>query len=169
VCAGFGPLSVPTSGSVTLSPGSYGAVSLGPNATLRLSGGDYHVFSVSLAEGSSLLAGGSSLLQITTTLAAATRSVIGPDPALGVPINLRIEANGPDTAMSIGDNASVAAVLLAPNGTIQIGDNAALTGVVDGFRAPKNTPLSSSGRSNTSGWRPDSRNLDECLRDVRIG
>jgi hypothetical protein len=45
----------------------------------------------------------------------------------------------------------------------------ATTSATFSVRAPKNTPLSSSGRSNTSGWRPDSRNLDECLRDVRIG
>jgi serine/threonine-protein kinase len=141
VCAGFTSVTVPADSEIDLGPGSYGAVVVEENAVLRLTGGDYEAFSLSVASGGQIITEDESLLRITTTMFADVGTSIGPDPALGVAMNLRIEIMGADIVASnlfipavfIGSDTSVATVIFAPNATVQIGDYAQITDAIAGL------------------------------------
>jgi hypothetical protein len=130
-------VNVPANSEMNLPPGSYGNVTVQQNASLRLSGGVYDAASLSVAYGAQVIVDGASLLRVGP-LFVDTSAVIGPDPALGLALNLRIQAwlsnTSPTTvtpAVSIAAGASVSAFVLASNGVIQVGNNAVITGVLD--------------------------------------
>lgn len=129
---------VPANGSATLSPGSYRTLAVQANASLYLAGGLYDAFSMSVASGARVVVEGASLLRVAS-LFAENWGMIGPDRALGVDLNLRIQVMGGNSSGSGGTPAVyiapasfVAAVILAPNGTIQVGDHSVVIGGLDG-------------------------------------
>jgi RHS repeat-associated protein len=119
--------------ALILDPGAYCKIKVGRNATLILTGGTYHIESLSLA-----LGGGSKVLFQTPTdliinkrLGSSPSALIGPAPGSGISAkDIRIYVNGINgwsgrlyavpKAAEVGFNNIIEANIYAPNGTIWI-------------------------------------------------
>jgi hypothetical protein len=141
--------SVPAVGTQTLAAGAYGSLEVGQNATLRLTGGVYHVQDVTLAEGSKVHVLAPSEIRVAGRWQAAASTYLGPDPSAG---GRGETARGPAVeagqillyvaggnggaggqgaspgAVEVGDFSSIHAYVVAPGGTVRLGDYAAATG-----------------------------------------
>ncbi len=142
VAAGSGSFVVATNATVVLAPGAKGDVTVKPNAVLRLSGGLYQFASLTLQSNTRLEAVAASEVRIAGRLDAAPKSSFGPAQGSGLTAKgLRIEVNGSNggatvgskpAACSFGPNATVRALVLVPNGTLDLGQNSAAQGALFG-------------------------------------
>jgi RHS repeat-associated protein len=147
VFAGTAALTVNGGATVVVSPGAYGAVSIGTKGTLRLQGGVYHLASLQLDDDARIEALASVQIRVagrvTGRLSTLARVWIGA--ATGVTLtaaDLRIEVSGKngtsgtltDTpiAAMFGTDATILGEILVPNGTLQIGQRDIVTGVLVG-------------------------------------
>jgi hypothetical protein len=111
-----------------LCPGQYGAVSIGPSATLNLNGGVYQLSRLSLAEGARLEPSEPVVILVSGSMTTAGRARIAPFAQLVNPMSaadIRIEVAG---SVTIGDSSQVTAHLLVPNGKLTVGNSVALVG-----------------------------------------
>jgi hypothetical protein len=128
VTPGTTNVSVAANQTKQLCPGQYGAISLGPNATLNLNGGVYQLSRLTLAEGAKLLPSEPVVLLVSGGMTTGTGATVAPFPQLVNPMfasDIRIEVGG---SLTIGDNTQVRAHLLVPNGRLTLGENTRLTG-----------------------------------------
>ena len=143
VSPGTTPLTVAASATTVVSPGSYGAVSVGYRGILRLRGGVYHLASVQLDNEARIEALAPVQLRVAGRFGALDRVWIGA--ASGVTLtagDLRIEVSGhnggsglpTDTpkAAGFGNDSTIHGVMLVPNGTLQTGHRMAMVGAYVG-------------------------------------
>ena len=111
-----------------LCPGQYGVISLGPNSTLNLNGGVYHLSRLILADGAKLQPSEPVVLVVSGDVTAGTGAIIAPYPQVVNPMSagdIRLEVGG---NVAIGDGSQVHAHLLVPDGELATGTAASLTG-----------------------------------------
>lgn len=126
---GAPPVIVPDGGSMVLDPGSYDVLQVGESAVLTLAGGTYHVASMSVGAGSSVLFGAPSEVRILGRLELGKESLVAP--AEGVTLGGSEMVfyvggfNGDDgllgslpAAAAVGKSSTVAANVYAPFGTL---------------------------------------------------
>jgi len=117
----------------TLTPGSYGTLT--DNGILNLQPGTYSFSSVTLGNNAQLVAlqGDSTSVLVSGTLSTGTFAHIFP---LGQPANeLTISVSGSDgttSAVSLGANTQIIALLAAANGSLSFGNNVQATGAFAG-------------------------------------
>ncbi len=118
--------------TLTLQPGSYGNVVADEKATLILTGGTYHMESLSLDSESDLLFQGPTELIINNRFISDSRVIIGPDSGSGISASdILIYVNGQDDivnsvilyVITIRQDGTVKANIFAPNGTIWFDSN----------------------------------------------
>jgi hypothetical protein len=125
-------------GSQTLSPGAYGALTVGEHATVTLAPGSYSFASVTLAEHAELDGGaGPVVVTVGGALSIADHDNVVPGNG-STAGQLAFLVSGGDAgasapAVSVGQHASVTALIAAPNGTVSIGAHAHATGAFVGF------------------------------------
>ncbi len=125
---GTAGVSVAANQAKQLCAGQYGAMSLGPNATLNLNGGVYQLTRLTLAEGARLEPSEPVVLLISGNMTTGTGASVRPsNSALNAmtSADIRIEVAG---AVTIGDNNEVRAHLLVPNSKFTTGKNTDLIG-----------------------------------------
>lgn len=137
--AGSPDVTVPENGFSTLGEGDYGALSVGRDGTLVLTGGVYIVRSIDLDKGAHLLLRAATQVRVEGRLGSAKDVVIGPEPGSGAAIHDLVfyvaggnggsgQPTSAPAAAEIGHSARLEASLYAPHGTIHIGHAATATG-----------------------------------------
>lgn len=141
-------------GTLTLPAGSYGTISVGPQATLILSGGTYQVASLDIRQDARVLFRGPSQVLVKNEMDANARSYIGPDPGVaGLRArDIRIVVAGADdkgrrhsedrgseeevspTVVQIGEVSIIKANVYAVNGTVWLKAKSEATGAFIGRR-----------------------------------
>ena len=129
---------VPDHASRALASGAYGSLTVGDHATVTLAAGAYSFASVSMSPHAELDgAGGAVTIAVGGALSIADHDNVGPAHADTAGKLAFLVAGGDAsasaTAVSIGEHASVTAVIAAPNGTVSIGAHAHATGAFVGF------------------------------------
>ena len=124
-------ITVATKQTMTLAPGSYGDVTIQPQATLRLgSGGTYQFKSITAKSKSKLLATAPTHVRVLNTLSADNETYIGP--AQGSPIDasgiIVYVGSSSTQAIEAGPKADLFANFYAPNGTIRFKEGTEATG-----------------------------------------
>jgi hypothetical protein len=147
VFAGTTALTVNASSTVVVSPGKYGAVSIGTKGVLRLQGGVYHWTSLQLDDDARIEALAPVQVRVAGRVAGrlSTLARVWIGAATGVTLtaaDLRIEVSGKNgtgggltetpKAAAFGNDATILGVILIPNGTLQIGQRNTVTGALVG-------------------------------------
>jgi hypothetical protein len=143
VSPGTAPLAVKGSATLVASPGSYGAVTIGYQGVLQLKGGVYQLASLRLDNEARIEALAPVQVRVAGRFGALDRVWIGA--ATGVTLtagDLRIEVAGKNgssgsladapKAVAFGNDATIRAVTLVPNGTLQAGQRTTLAGALLG-------------------------------------
>jgi hypothetical protein len=135
-----GGANVTLSGTQTLGPGSYGAVSVSPNANVTLTGGAYAITSLDVKPGATVHFGAPTNLDVGNRVQVRNGAKLLP----GLGVNARdvvLVATGidgppsnPAFAIQIGSGADVRVDAYAPNGTLSFGSFASGTGAFIGRR-----------------------------------
>lgn len=140
IAPGSKDISVKDGATTILAPGNYGTVKIGKNGTLKLSGGIYHFKALTLSAKSSLQCLAPSEVRIKKRASSGPEAYIGP---LKTSTTLKARdvtfyvqgPNGKDTdllslpaAVEIGEENTVKANVIAPNGTLKIQPKSELTG-----------------------------------------
>jgi hypothetical protein len=125
----------------TISPSNLGAVSVKTKATLRLNGGTYNWASLQLDDQARLEALAPVQIRIAGRIATLSRVYVGP--ASGTTLaarDIRVEVSGRNgtsgqltdnpKSSAFGNDNTVNALLIVPNGTLQFGQRAAILGAV---------------------------------------
>jgi uncharacterized repeat protein (TIGR01451 family) len=138
-------------GSVqTLAPGTYGALTVRPRATLVLTGGQYCLTSLDIEEQGRVIFRAPSELRIARTLDAAANVTIAPDPSVptlrardmvihiaGQGQNRQHhgwEGRGLDTDARFGPRSTINAAVYAPNGRVWLESDVTAKGAFIGRR-----------------------------------
>ena len=137
-----GTTSVTVSGTQTLAAGSYGKLTVHPNAVLTLSGGNYFFASVEVKSGAQVRFSAPSTIHVTGRVLVANGTQVAPAVASGVqPHDIVIYATGadgppnkPGEALAIGSQSVIGVNAYAPNGTLSIGSYTVATGAFIGKR-----------------------------------
>jgi len=137
-----GTANVTLSGTQTFAAGSYGKLTVQPNAVVTMSGGAYFFASIEVKPGAQVRFAAPSTLHVTGRVLAAGGVQIGPTAASGVQAHDVIvyatgvdgPPNKPGDAISIGSQSVVGVNAYAPNGTLSIGAYTAATGAFVGKR-----------------------------------
>lgn len=120
--------------SVTLSPGTYGALDVA--GVLRLANGTYSFSSVTVASGAAILSTtGTATVQVAGTLATGSGSLLQGQSAnqLSISVSGSDNVSASQSAVSIGGGSQVTALLIAPHGTIELGTGVEAIGALAGF------------------------------------
>ena len=125
------------SGTTTLGPGTYGTLTLKPNAVVTLTGGTYNFTSVEV-----LLAAAATTIRVVERVLVANSSEIGPAPGGSVqPHDILLYStatdgppNKPANASEFGAYTILGINAYAPNGTLTIGSHTVGTGAFLGKR-----------------------------------
>ncbi len=111
---------LPANGSLTLGPGSYGALILGSSATLTLSGGSYAFNSIVAGSSSQIAWNAPTTINVVGNVSLGSNSQMS-----GVATNLLIQSRG--TSVALGSGGTYRGTVLAPNASISMG-GASFTG-----------------------------------------
>jgi hypothetical protein len=136
-------ISVAQNGSQTLAPGSYGDIEVKKNGRLTLTGGTYHLSSITAGEDTRILVQSTSEIRIADKLSSGEGSYIGPEDttSLSAPevkfyvggINGKTGTLGADPkAAKIGMRNTVKAMFYVPNGTLWIREGSEVEGAFIG-------------------------------------
>jgi hypothetical protein len=132
-------ISVAQNGSQTLAPGSYGDIEVKKNGRLTLTGGTYHLSSITAGEDTRILVQSTSEIRIADKLSSGEGTYIGPEDTtrLGANeikfyvggINGKTGTLGADPkAAKIGMRNTVKAMFYVPNGTLWIREGSEVQG-----------------------------------------
>lgn len=135
--SGTTSVSVANGQTTVLGLGDYGALSVGRDATLHLPGGPYTFASIATERGASIVFDGPGEVVVNGRMALGQGTTIGTAPGVTTKHKMFYVhgINGVDgllhstpAAVSIGKESSIAATILAPNGSIDADQTLALTG-----------------------------------------
>jgi Tfp pilus assembly protein PilX len=138
----------PKNGTVTLNPGQYGNVTIGPNGTLALNPGTYYFDSITEGSTASLSISGETTIFVKNTLDLSGQGVMN---STGDPTRLTIYYSGTNDVKMVGGSEAYVEVY-APNAALKLNGNAAFYG-------------SFIGNSITVGGTPDIHFDEGCLND----
>jgi len=165
-------VSVPVHGVQTLAAGAYRDVTVGTLGTLVLSGGRYDFRNLTIGTLAHLQASQPVEIHVSQTVNFNTQS--NTILAAGLSANdLRIESIGTGTPITIGTQANVRALLLAPQGTVTISTLAALNGAIAASAVTLGTLASVTFQDGITGGQGCSpANCDDanpCTTDACVG
>ncbi|RJQ75553.1 MAG: hypothetical protein C4519_15545 [Desulfobacteraceae bacterium] len=148
--------------SATLDPGAYRSVTADQNSTLILTGGTYHLETLTLKHNIKLIFQGPADLIIKGRFSSEHNIYIGPHAGSGTEAgDVRIYVNGANgnplapgaepMAVMLGHGADVRAIFYAPNGTIHLMHNSFLQGALIGkyIKIDRNSNL---WLDSSAGW-----------------
>lgn len=126
----------------TLAAGTYGDLSIKPNMTAVLSGGDYFVTSLDLKHGARLLAAAPTTIHVTGRVQLKSEATLMPLSGSGIGardvVLYALGGDGPPsnpaTAIRFGSMSVLGVNAYAPNGTLAIETGAVATGAFVGLR-----------------------------------
>jgi len=126
----------------TLAAGTFGKLSLGPNARLTMTGGNYYFTAIEVKAGAILEIAAPSIVHVTGRVLFGNGSTVGPAAGSGaVAHEIVFYANGtdgpankPSNAIQIGGMTNVAINAYAVNGTLSIGSFGVANGAFLGKR-----------------------------------
>ena len=129
------------SGTQTLGPGSYGALTIMPNAIVTFTGGTYGFSSIELKPGAEWRFSGATTVGVTGRALLGNGTRVGPASGSGVRardiVLYTLGSDGPPKkpgqAITIGSQAQVELDAYAPNGTLSIGSQTNATGAFLGM------------------------------------
>lgn len=138
--AGLTPVNLSGPAAV-LAPGQYGAVSVKPNAVVRLTGGTYNLASLDVGPNAQVLAAAPTVLRIAGRAVLGTSSVLQPVPGFDLDAtDLVVYVTGTDgppanPAAFLGRTATtIVANIYASEGTLSFGRQSSATGAFLGKR-----------------------------------
>ncbi|MCB0139602.1 MAG: hypothetical protein KDE50_06795, partial [Caldilineaceae bacterium] len=157
-----GTQAVTVNGNQTLAAGSYGALTVGNNATLVLSGGLYQFAGWNVSQGAKIHFAAPSEVRIAGVVAMSQNAFVGPAPgATAVDANQIVlyvagassQGGNFPAAVSVAQNAALNAYVVAPNGLITLQQNANATGIFIGkwFLAAQNAKVARPAESAVAG------------------
>ncbi|MBI3638714.1 MAG: hypothetical protein HY223_00170 [Thaumarchaeota archaeon] len=127
--AGSTAVNVP-SGTLVLNSGSYGDITVGDSATLKLTGGIYNINSLKIGKNSNILFDATSQLNVATVVNGDTGDTIGPSSSASIDARGITFFVGSD--VNTGTSTKINANIYSPNGDIRIGQNSNATGAFIG-------------------------------------
>jgi len=165
-------VSVPVHGVQTLAAGAYRDVTVGTWGTLVLSGGRYDFRNLTIGTLAHLQASQPVEIHVSQTVNFSTQS--NTILAAGLSANdLRIESIGTGTPITLGTQANVRALLLAPQGTVTVATLAALNGAIAAAAVTLGTLASvtfQDGITGGQGCTPAScDDANPCTTDACVG
>jgi hypothetical protein len=124
------------SGTQSLPAGSYGKLTVSPNANVTLTGGNYYFSGIEVKAGARVRFSAASALHVAGRVLISNGAQVAPTAASGVvPHDVIVYATGangppnkPADAIAIGSQATIGLNAYAPNGTLSIGSFTAATG-----------------------------------------
>jgi hypothetical protein len=124
-CAGGSDVTVPKKGSVSLTPGTYGQVTLGNGASLNLEPGTYSVCQIRTGKHVTVEVTGAtqSTINVRDEVRIDDGSTFGPVGSTPTPL-----LNVAGDTVQIGKHASVQAFITAPSARLDLGDGTTFTG-----------------------------------------
>ncbi len=130
------------SGTTSLGPGTYGALTVKPNAVVTLTGGTYNFTSVEVKAGAKLRAAAATTIRVVGRVLVSNGGEVGPTPGGSIqPHDVVLYATGvdgppnkPGQAIEFGAYSVLGINAYAPNGTLTIGSHAVGTGAFLGKR-----------------------------------
>jgi hypothetical protein len=160
-------ITVQKGGSRVLTPGSYGQLAIGQNATITFLPGTYNFTKWSIGNNVKLYFKGVSEVRIQSSLIITGQAFLGPSPDATISSDdIRIYATGStgtSNAIFIGTGGTVIANMYAPNGTLMLGQGVTATGAFYGYQVilGQNAQVSLEG-----GWSVASNQAPRNLFDV---
>ncbi len=127
-------------GTEVLAAGSYGKLTVQPNATVTLSGGNYYFTAIEVKSGARVRFSAPATLHVTGRMLVGNNAEVKATAASGVlahdvvlyATGIDGPPNSPASAIAIGSNAVVGINAYAPNGTLTVGSYANATGAFIG-------------------------------------
>jgi len=137
-----GGANLTVTGTQVLAAGSYGKLTVQPNATVTLSGGNYYFTAIEVKSGARVRFSAASTLHVTGRVLIGNNAEVKATAASGVlahdvvlyATGIDGPPNSPASAIAIGSNAVVGINAYAPNGTLSVGTYANATGAFIGLR-----------------------------------
>lgn len=142
ITPGTQAINVAQNGTLTLNPGSYGALMLAQNATLTFKGGLYQFQSWSVGQNAKIYFQAATEIRVVGRVSTDQNTIIGPATTattltakdIVLYVAGKNGTNGTLTetpkAVAFGQNSTLKLNVLAPNGTIQLDQNSNLTGAL---------------------------------------
>jgi len=139
---GAGGADVTLSGTQTLAAGSYGKLTVSPNAVVTLTGGAYSFASIEVKAGAQVRFSAPSTLQVVGRVLIGNNAQFAPTSSSGVEAHDVVlyatgsdgPPNKPASAIAAGSYAVLALNAYAPNGTLSLGSFTMATGAFVGAR-----------------------------------
>ncbi len=132
-------ISVASHQSVTLAPGSYGALRISDHSGVTLNSGTYSFTSVAMADHAQLSASaGGAHIQVSgmfATVGWASIRPLGNQTAekLSILVGAYDGTSGAPAAVTLGTHTGITALFVAPRGTISVADHVDMTGAFAAF------------------------------------